>query len=216
MVALSPQAARLSGYFRESGLRVEVGPNDPPEPVEVRPLSYLEQWRKLNERGWYSYRLEDHSLLVFLEGERPSYSYVPCPLDVKPRHVFAAEHGFSGADAYSSDFNERYELHLLTADRREHVVPIRYDYDPNGFDHRAHPLAHVHFGHDSQIRVGCRRAWNATAFGLFVLRQNYPDNWRRLVDSPTGAGLTPRVRNGLRELGVEFTDPIFTREAYLF
>jgi hypothetical protein len=215
MVPMSASAQRLGGYFREAGLRYEVGPNDPPVPSEVRPLSYLDQWRVLNERGWYSYRLEDHSLLVLLEGGNPSFSFYPCPLDAKPRHVFAAEQGISGSGMYRSDFTEAYELHLLTANVREHVVPIRYDYDPGNYDERAHPLAHLHFGHESNIRVGCNREWNAAAFGLFILRQNFPDFWRILVDRPTVNGIERIVRSGLVELPISACDPIYRREVYL-
>jgi len=216
MPALSPQAQALAGFFRECGLRFESGPNDYPIPAEVRPKPYAEQWQILTARGWYSYKLEDHSLLVFVETAQPSFSYYPCPVVAKPRHIFGREQGFVGADIYSSEMTDRYERHLETAPLRESIVPVRFDFDEDGYDERCHPIGHVHFGHEIDIRVGTDRIWNPTAFGLFILRQFYPEKWRTLLSRPTAAGLERRVRTGLSQVDDQYRDPMFKREAYLF
>jgi len=215
MAKLSESAKKFGRYMQEAGFRLDQGSNDPPVPAEVRPYPYLDQWRILTERGWYAYRLEDHSLILFNEEVGPSFSYYPCPLDVKPRHIFARDRGVVGADMYSSEFTEEYEMHLLTAKLKPHVVPIRYDYDLKGFNNKSHPVAHLHFGHDSEIRVGCGRKWTPIAFGLFVLRQNYPEFWRRLLDKPTASGLGRVIRNGLVLIDDIHRNPIALTEVFL-
>lgn len=217
MPALSTSANQLASYLRESGIRAEPGKNDYPVAAEVRPLPYLEQWRVLTERGWYSYKMEDHSLFIFIEsGDSPSFSYLPCPLIVESLREFSKNSGVFGAEVYSAANQANYELYLGTASLKEHVVPVRFDLDLRGYDERCHPLGHLHFGHNAETRIGTGREWSPLAFGLFILRQYYPENWRTLLTRPSAASLGRRIRTGLATFEPRYVDPIFTREVYLF
>lgn len=216
MAALSTSASQLGNYLRDSGIRAEQGKNDSPVASEVRPLPYLEQWRLMTDRGWYSYRLEDHSLFVFVEEkEGLSFSYLPCPLDVESLRDFSQSTGIHGRDIYSAANQTNYEIYLSTASLREHVVPVRFDYDLRGYDERCHPLGHLHFGHNADTRIGTGRKWTPLAFGLFILRQHYPEQWRKLLTMPSAESLGRRIRLGLPVLERCYTDPIFNREVYL-
>ncbi len=214
MVTPSASVNHIGPILREVDLKFEVGSHELPDPIVVRPLPYLDQWRTIVDKKWFSYKLEDHSVFSFDE-EAHSYSYLPCPLDVISLREFSKARGVTGSDVYSSDNQLNYEIYLSTASVREHVAPVRFDLDRRGFNHECHPLGHVHIGHDSQMRIGTERSWTPLSFFLFILRQNYPGKWKVLLTRPSAAALPSRVRGGLRVHDEAFLKPIFSRECFL-
>lgn len=212
----TPDINSVASILRESGLQFEVGDGASPVAAQLRHLPYLEQWRLMTKNGWFRYRLEDHSLLWMDAGANPSYHYLPSPIDALSLRAFGAERGLFGSALYSATVRNEYDLYLDTAPARAHVTPIRFDTDLNGFSHECHPLAHIHFGFESNVRIGTRRHWNAVAFSLFVIRQCYPDNWRVLLTRPSAAALERRVRRSLREVALSHWSSAPLREVYLF
>jgi hypothetical protein len=215
MPTASSSVSQIAPILREVDLRFEVGSHMPPVASVVRPLTYIDQWRTIINRGWYSYKLEDHSIFVFSEGGSATYSFLPCPLDVQSLRDFSKAVGVEGAAIYASENQSEYEVYLSTARMLEHVTPVRFDFAPSGFNHECHPIGHLHIGMNSSMRLGTERRWNPLAFFLFVLRQYYPDRWRVLLSKPSARALPRRVRQGLALHEDEFLKPIFTRECFL-
>jgi hypothetical protein len=202
-------------YLR--GSRLEFDANDAAgyDPIVVRPLEYVDQWKTCTSKGWYSYRLTDHSLFIFRGGEQPSYAFMQCPFAALPLKVFAREFlGAIGADVYSSAVREEYEQYITTLPLRKHILYLRLDVDAVGFDALSHPISHLHVGFSSDIRIGTSRYWTPTAFGLFIIRQCYPEQWRFLVESNLHDSLSRRVRKGLVLVDDEFLAG-YTREVWL-
>jgi hypothetical protein len=216
-MSFEAQVRVVERYLRGAGIRFLFEPRPSPVPAALRTLSYLEQWRQLLANGWYSYRLEDHSLLLFLDGPSFSFSYIECPVPALSIRDFAAGLGVGGGgrEAYSSDVQMEYELYLDTLEEKSHVTPMRLDHDPVGFDELSHPLSHIHIGLDNQIRIGTSRIWSPTSFVLFVLRQRYPDNWRILLRTNLVGTLQRRVRIGLTEIAAPHFNLADCKEAFL-
>ena len=215
MTVPSRSVNEIAPLLREVDFKFEMGSHDPPLAPVVRPLPYHDQWRTIIDKRWYSYKLEDHSLLIFIESTSPSFSFLPCPLEVDTLREFARRRGVAGSEVYSADTVAEYEVYLSTAPLREHVAPVRFDLDSRGFDHDCHPLGHLHIGHDSGMRLGTEREWNPLAFFLFVLRQYYPDKWRVLLRRPSARAVPRRVREGLHLHDSAYLQPIFSRECFL-
>ena len=165
---------------------------------QLRTLPYLDQWRKALDERWFHVRLEDHSLMVFDDTHgSPSYSYIQCPLELESMRDYLNGTGREFNQRNAREAQEEYEKLWETAELRKHLTPIRYDYDPPGYLAGSHPLGHIHIGLGNNIRIGVRRVMSPTAFSLFVMRQMYPDCWKRLLDYSGTCGLPNHCRNGL-------------------
>lgn len=172
----------------------------------LRVLPYQEQWRMAWDNEWFHIRLDNHALVVFQAVDQPSYQYLACPLDVPNRSEIVTDRLTGDADV---------EAALATAELKKHVYPIRYDWDPEGYRSGSHPLAHLHFGVDNNIRIGLARAMSPLAFLYFVLRQEFPENWTQLLSSNLGSKAQSVVRHSLTKIDAAYYQRLDQCELYL-
>lgn len=200
--------SRLQVFARQSGLQViDYGLPQPlltPAAVEaLRELEYFERWKLSVENNWYHVKLADHSIFVFQEGDGSSYSYMPCPLDIPRFSDFLSLFNIGDTPSARREYREEYEKVIETAGLRKNVIPIRFDFDRRGYRSGVHPVAHLHFGLDNQVRIASNRM-NAVSFFLFVMRQIYPSCWERLLEARGPTQLEPFIRGPRFAIDSEF------------
>lgn len=206
--------------FREAAFPVESFGTDhlaitPGMTQELRELSYLEQWRTILQRGWFHIRTTDHSLFIFKEGLCPSYSFLHCPLEIIPFvEYLSTVLGVENTPENRRSYREEYEFLFETSSERNHVTPMRFDYDENGYRTGVHPVAHVHVGLDNQIRLFSNKM-TPTGFVLFVMRHMYPLSWERLIGRANARQYLRAIREPSTNLASQFVRPADLLELHL-
>lgn len=117
---------------------------------------------------------------------------------------YLAERGEENNPRIRREMAGSYQNVIDTAAERRHVTPIRYDYDPRGYQEGVHPVAHIHIGLGNEVRL-CSNKMSAASFVLFVMRQMYPKSWEQLL---TRKGLN-RFVNSIREPSTRLEERYF-------
>lgn len=168
---------------------------------ELREKTYLEQWRTALVNKWYHIVLEDHSLLMFSETNRSaSFSFIQCPLEVPTFRSYLNNFQLNYTEKNRRKMQEEYEMVMETASLKDHVTPVRFDYDENSYRKGIHPVSHIHIGLNNQIRIGLNRRMTAISFVLFIMRQLYPECWERILNSQEAKFLPTAIRNGCAQI----------------
>lgn len=150
---------------------------------EVRGLPYVALWQKHVKSLWYDIRLDDNSLLFFHhEGNIMNFSYLGCPYDGMPYSEYEAKAKAAGVDDSLIDLG--YEDYLGTTDLRDNPSYFRYDYDESSYRSALHPVAHLHCGLVSSVRIGIYKKLDVMSFTAFILRQIYTDKWETVLKAP--------------------------------
>ena len=210
---------KLQAIARESGFPVSEYGDDhfvltPGIVGELRELPYLERWRLAAERRWYHVRMQDHSLFQFTDGLLPSHQFLHCPLDIMSFPEYLEGLGEEDTPQARRLFLTDYQEVFNTASERRHLTPIRFDYDPNGYAAGVHPVAHIHVGLDNQVRI-CANKMSSVSFFLFVMRQMYPDSWKRLLHRPGRDTFVRSIRDTTTRLPAEYWADLDRVELYL-
>ena len=100
-----------------------------------------------------------------------------------------------------------YDLYILNRERKDAVTPLRYGYEPELYRENRHPASHMHFGHDSEIRVGTKKFLRPLSFFLFVIRQCYPECWSVLVQIYNADALCKNIREHLDDIDKDYWNP---------
>jgi len=166
-----------------------------------RHLSYKEVWEKCYENRYFHFLLSDYSMLLFridYNGTMNlSYSFIDCPITIISYTDFLLRIGET-VENVGDTYYQFYEEELAMSPSKESVVPLRYDYDENGYRSGVHPVSHFHFGHESNIRLGTELILQPVSFVLFVLRQFYPNIWTDFINNNANAPiLCRRIRSKL-------------------
>jgi hypothetical protein len=156
-------------------------------PGAVRDLTYIEEYQCYLDESLFDFRLTDRSILQFKHfGEQEiSYCYYQSPFDVPSYRDFLAEQfgpDPEAIEAAGDSFADDYSLAIDTARLRKNLLVVRYDFDPGLYEHGVHPAAHIHFGQGNEIRISVRRLMEPMSFALFIIRQLYPESWRRFLE----------------------------------
>lgn len=210
---MSASVRNFTVLLREAGMGASEGRGGAIDPVVVRPLSYVDQWKYILKNDLYTLLLDDHSIFVEIEGTTPSYIYMQCPLAVLTKKDFARAQGVVGRDVYSAELADNYSQYLDSADLRSHVMYFRYDVDRACYRDDCHPAGHLHCGFESEVRIATEREWTFFAFGAFIVRQCYPESWRIYLTRPSAASLVKRVRTGLSLFPPPYSN-ILVRESF--
>jgi hypothetical protein len=175
-----------------------------------RHLTYVEVWKTCVNESFYDFQLSDNSLLQFrvpsFEPLETSYAYYECPLQCQTYSDFLSELGFAYEDVHD-ELRTEYEDYVSTCELKDTVTPIRYDFSPDLYRAGLHPASHVHFGHNSPIRVATHKILYPLSFVLFVLRQCYPAVWQTFWGYADADTLCRNVRESLADIPTEFWDP---------
>ena len=177
----------------------------------LKKMSFLEKYLFLYRKRAYSFFLNDLSLVGF-ENSSTGYYYYQTPYD------------------NWKDFLELYDMHdeealrdsdFLTDElheRQSHFI-VRYDYNEAQYKPGLHPVAHIHLGYDTEIRIGCQRKLKPTSFILFIFRQFYPQLWDRIIsankESLAHVDILKSVRINLEKINDKFLSEQDQYEMYL-
>jgi hypothetical protein len=201
-------------YLEEAKLAFEriERPKEPPDlPAFTRTSTYVRIWaRHMNERICH-FVLTDLSLLHFRYGEGDSWAglmFMQCPYVVPLYDPNAPE--LRGERLAKDVFLEAAETYPL----RPEPQYLRFDLDEANYNPLAHPLAHLHVGLNTSIRIACQRLWSPASFVSFVMRQVYPEQWSRFVESRPNHAIFRQIRDGLSRVPPDFSKG-HTRECVL-
>jgi hypothetical protein len=168
----------------------------------VRDLTYVEEYQCYLDGSVFDFRLVDRSILQFkhFDDKEVTYCYYQSPFDVPSYRDFLAEQ--LGPDpeavvAAGDSFLDDYALAVDTARLRKNLLVVRYDFDPELYEHGVHPAAHIHFGQGNEVRLGVRRLMEPMSFALFIIRQLYPESWRRFLEWTDAPLICRAVRENL-------------------
>lgn len=185
-------------------------PKYPPNPAAIfRHLDYSSIWKKCFAESYFDYQLSDDSLIQFrVESFNPlcvSYVYYECPFVPSlpfPEFLrdFIEVEDWNSPHYRKQDFSDYY----LMADKKEVVTPIRYDFSPSLYRSGLHPASHIHFGFQSNIRVGTKKLLKPISFVLFILRQVYPDYWGKFTGLEIANHAVRNIREHLDDVHNDF------------
>lgn len=171
---------------------------------KFRSLGYREVWEKCYRERIFNFLLSDYSMLLFRIDNAPrfslSYSYIDCPLNILSYEDFIHKSLELSLDEVGDMFMEEYEIELSSSKPRDSRVPLRYDYDEEAYRSGSHPVSHLHFGHESNLRLGTERILQPLSFVLMVLRQYYPHRWMEFVEDADAPILCRSVRESLKRV----------------
>ncbi len=183
-----------------------------------RNLTYLETWIECYQNQYYNFQLTDNSLIQFsADSFRPlalRYTYYECPYQALLYSEFLIQNGFDPREV-GDELLDDYETYLSTLDTKETFTPIRYDFSPSQYQEGHHPASHIHFGHKSHIRIGTKKVLRPISFLLLIIRQCYPDHWRRLLPMESADLWCRNVREHLNDIDDQFWRFGDSNEMYL-
>ncbi|MCG3133970.1 MAG: hypothetical protein HMLKMBBP_01239 [Planctomycetes bacterium] len=178
--------------------------------AEFRDLRYRECWERTYAGRLYNFRLRDMALFQFKyarNGDQatPSYSYLQCPMVVQEYEEFLRDVLGEEAATVGDEFRDDWESSLDNAPLRDSPVYFRFDYAPKEYRAGVHPAAHMHFGHETGIRISTRRVLRPMSFVLFVIRHVYAARWEKLAADPGYLGRY--IRQNLDDVPDDFWGP---------
>lgn len=89
----------------------------------------------------------------------------------------------SDLDELRCTFENDYEQFLSEQGINSKVIYFRYDVDGERYMPNLHSYAHLHVGHNNDIRIPCASILTPVAFVVFVVKQTYKESWEKcLVD----------------------------------
>lgn len=173
-------------------------------PAMARDSDYLSLWQAIISSNACSIILSDLSLLQFRlnaeSGQWVGFAFYQCPRMVPDYKVFLQNYSRDRRYEARSDFVEYADTFPL----REFPMHVRYDLDAAAFCAGRHPVAHIHFGHNTPLRVACERYWKPLTMVSFVVRQFYTDEWLNLLSRGAKHPLCAAVRSALIPLPDEY------------
>ncbi len=147
-------------------------------------LTYADIWKKCYLEKIFDFLLTDYSVIqlrcINFKPLEVSYSFIECPyIPIFPLEEFIDQQMITDEESSEYDVIRDYELFL--PELKESVTPIRYDYAPLLYNEGHHPASHIHFGYKNEIRVGTKNILKPLSFVLFIIRQHYPEKWRKFT-----------------------------------
>ncbi|BAH75361.1 DUF2290 domain-containing protein [Solidesulfovibrio magneticus] len=212
-----PQINECNNFLKEIGLLKEYFPNQssPRNPgAFFRGLDYEKYWTEVYRRYYYTFYLEDNSLICFenkINGDDDyvCFTYLECPYAGDTYPNFLENLGGS----YESDgdaFKAEYEQYICEQGIKQHVTPIRYEYRPDQHNPGIHPASHLHIGFRNDIRLGCGILFTPVMFVLFIVRQTYPILWQSMLSK----GGSPLAERECRNLSLVNTIYLHDHDKY--
>ncbi len=136
----------------------------------------------------YDFTLKDDSFLQFsaiapdnnLTKGKIRFAYFPNPRQYQTYDEFVLEYGFD-VDEVGEELIEDYSQFISEAKLKDHITPIRYDYDYDGYDILNHPISHLHIGKEENVRIPIAKIITPQAFTLFVIKNMYLCEWKKAI-----------------------------------
>ena len=145
-----------------------------------RGLSYFDFWSLYYEKNWYDFQFKDMSLLSFFESNDKitTCSYLGCPV----QDIITEEEYYKSEDLYGVGIP--YGDYVSSLPKLENVSYVRFDSADKQYINGLHPLNHFHFGYNQDSRIGVCYHIGIVAFAAMILRQYYPDSWKKVLKTP--------------------------------
>lgn len=187
-----------------------------------RTKSYAEVWKFLLSESYFRILLKDSSFFIFgfdpMESDSDlfSMSYYGCPYVFPSLEEYIIQiYGMEYLDLkYDQSVCDEYQQALEDCEELPSPVMFRYDYNPEQYEAGRHPVSHMHIGFKNEIRLGCYRVLNPLSFVSFVVRQQYPHEWRNRAISSSGL-FKASIRDTIPMIGTEFLSSHDVLEMYL-
>jgi hypothetical protein len=140
----------------------------------------------------YDILLNDDSFFQFsFRNENVSMAFYPKPIIYKSYKDFITDiynedlismselelFEFENNTLSDGDFYSEYEQYLLEKQTLSNIVPLRFDFDNKYYHPVYHPLCHLHIGCSNDIRIAFDKHPTPHLFGLFVLKNYYPNSF---------------------------------------
>lgn len=97
----------------------------------------------------------------------------------------------------------------------ENYVSIRYDYDFYEYQETIHPISHFHIGNDNNLRIPANKIIEPLEFGIFIIRNIYVNDWKKLVNDVDIKNICVRSKEKLEEIDEEFFTNTESKFLYL-
>ncbi len=158
-------------------------PNEDFDPATYRSKSYFNIWNSLIAENIYNFIFSDSSILHFkinAEKTKLNFTFYECPY-ISQTYKEYIEANELDDEIDDKVFLDYYENYLNQCPLKEDPLMIRYDYDPLSYFEGLHPISHIHIGLKNHIRIGIPKVIGPKVFFNFVIRQNYPAFWKRMI-----------------------------------
>lgn len=166
----------------------------------LKKMQYVEKYILYYKKKYYSFLLNDLSIVGF-ETASSGFFYFQVP--------------FSNMEEYLQlyDLNKTeyiHDLDFMLDDLlpMQHPFYSRYDYAEEQYTEGRHPVAHIHLGVNTSMRVACQCKLQPMSFVLFVLRQFYPEKWEQMFNATEiksqRANILKSVRENLSKVSSDF------------
>ena len=167
---------------------------------KIRNVSFFDYWASYYRENWYDFQLYDFSLLSFIENKSggETFLYIGCPVQCD-----ISEDEYYSTKEYDI-IGDVYEDYILTCPKVDNIPYLRYDNAQNQYSTGLHPASHFHFGYNQKNRVGCFYYVDIVSFVAIVLRQYYPDSWRKVLNAPTIYSALCAYKDNLIEIGDQY------------
>lgn len=98
--------------------------------------------------------------------------------------------------------------------KNEFPCYVRYDVESLGYEELVHSYAHIHIGFNNTVRIPVCTIWTPIMFASFIIRQFYPECWRRWLNK--GEGLTKlKFKQLCENINAEFWNEREEKDVYL-
>ncbi len=212
-----PQLKVCETILDDLGLLEErnLSPNKSLGAAHFKGMSYRDIYTTCIKELAYDFKLTDQSLMLFVRDGSDihdgllGFSYYECPINIMTYKEFVGsvddlkpiDPNFEQRVAeVGDDWRSDYEQYINTSDSLSIVTPMRYDYKSTDYRAGVHPASHIHFGFANEIRVGTQKIMNPISFTLFILRQRYPSEWERFLETERANSNCRQIREHLEPI----------------
>lgn len=156
---------------------------------------YFAAYKIALERFDYDYLLFDQSFFQFQFNPNSDlsgfpdirYAFFQNPQEFITYKEYLIENDLlteeSSEELIGDTFQDLYEQYLIEQQLNLKSCSIRFDVDFKNYRPLVHSVAHMHIGHNNDIRIPCDKLLTPEKFAIFVLKQTYYSHWRGFIDS---------------------------------
>lgn len=140
--------------------------------VSMKDIPYKDIYKELENNNQFHIKLPDGGLLIF------QYTFLPSNQLLKHRLSFFPNPNLPTVE----EAPELYDNDILYSDIiKERIVrfPIRVDYDPDNYQPKLHPHAHITLGQFENCRIPLNQPVSPNRFLHFILRNFYHKIFQR-------------------------------------
>lgn len=177
--------------------------------------NYSNYWNSFYRNGFYDFQFVDGSILYFgVPNQRGdfSFSFLGSPRKYVSYEAFITE--FDLHEEWENQYAEEYEEFLSEQGPVISPAFYRYDYFLMSYKDGLHPISHIHVGYEQPNRIGYAYKLTPFSFAAFLIRQQYPEAWRKVLESPQEYDLLFRHKEKLEKVPLGTKD--LKQDSYLF